>query len=329
MSKDNRTALLFVVFNRPDETKRVFDEIRKATPPRLYIASDGPRQGFSDDYRLIAEVRRIVEEVDWPCQVRTLFRDKNIGAGSAVAGAVTWFFSHEDMGIVLEDDCLPSQSFFGFAQQLLEHYASDEDVALISGYNAQQEWKRCNSEYFFSNFGGTWGWASWKRAWSHYDSEMTKLDEIVAAGRLRRELGSKLGKLRERELLSARSQIRSGEIDAWDYQWAYSRHLIGGLACVPSVSLVENIGFGPNATHTRIPPSRIVRRKELSLPLTVNLEKQADKEYDLRFIRKRPLFLRLFSRLGFILNRQEFSSNWATSLVFRQPDTNTDAKRSL
>lgn len=291
------TAVLFLVFNRPDTTARVFEEIRKAKPRSLYVASDGARDNRAEESILVDEVRRIATEVDWPCDVKTLFREKNLGCKDAVGEAITWFFQHEEQGIILEDDCLPSQSFFPFCQQMLEMYRGDERVFLISGYNRQQRWKPNEGDYFFSNFGGIWGWASWRRAWEYYDSEMSQLDELVKTNFFTKLLGKKLGPLRESELVSAKKRIDAGEISTWDYPWAYSRHLQGGLACVPSVSMISNIGFGPGATHTKTHRSDMVQALNFQLPAKANPHMVADAKYDWKFLGKGNFFSRVVNRL--------------------------------
>ena len=194
------TAVLFLVFNRPETTARVFDAIRKARPPRLYVAADGPRTNRPGEAERVEKVRQIATAVDWPCEVNTLFRKDNIGCKRAVSGAITWFFEKEEEGIILEDDTLPSQSFFWFCQELLEIYRDDERIFIISGYNKQDEWNAEKVDYFFSYFGGIWGWASWRRAWKHFDIEMTDLERYAAQGFFEQYLGKKLGNIRKKQL---------------------------------------------------------------------------------------------------------------------------------
>jgi hypothetical protein len=246
---------------------------------------------------IVEEVRTIATNVDWPCEVKTLFRETNLGCKNAVGEAITWFFEHEEQGIILEDDCLPSQSFFGFCNQLLNFYEDNEEVFMISGYNSQQQWRAQKEDYFFSNLGGIWGWASWRRAWKHYDSEMVGLDERVETGYFRELLGDKLGGLRERQLVAAKGQIDKGQIDTWAYPWGYSRHLKGGIACVPAVSLISNIGFGPDATHTVGRHFSGVRALNLSLPVKININSVADVRYDLKFLGSGRVWMRVAKKI--------------------------------
>ena len=173
------TSVLFLVFNRPRPTQEVFSKIKVARPPKLYIACDGPREGIQSDVVNVRKVKDICSQVDWPCDVLTLYRDKNLGCGLAVSSAIDWFFSHEEDGIILEDDCLPSDSFFNYCEQMLDLHRDDENIFLISGYNKLQRYKNNECDCFYSWFGGIWGWATWKRAWNHYDFHMSGLDSLI------------------------------------------------------------------------------------------------------------------------------------------------------
>jgi hypothetical protein len=279
-----KNAILFLVFNRPEQTQRVFEEIRKARPPRLYIACDGPRAGKVGELEKVEKVRETVSKIDWPCVVKSLYREKNLGCGIAVSTAITWFFQHEEQGIILEDDCLPSQSFFWYCDELLEVYAEEEKIFIISGYNKQQQWKPLENDYFFSNLGGIWGWATWRRAWKHFNLDMVELDKISKSKYFIDIMGRKLGKRRFKELVQAKNLIEEGKIDSWAYPWGLSRHLKNGLACVPSVSLIENIGFGTDSTHSKTKYLKPIVALELTKPLKMNLEIVPDRAYDLKFI---------------------------------------------
>ncbi|MDA9277873.1 hypothetical protein N9P85_00590 [Amylibacter sp.] len=291
------TAVLFLVFNRPDTTSKVFEAIRQAKPPRLYVAADGARAGRVGEAKLVAKVREIATAVDWPCELRTLFRDKNLGCKFAVSGAITWFFEQEEQGIILEDDCLPSQSFFWFCEKMLEIYKYEERIFIVSGYNRQNEWKPSNWDYFFSHFGGIWGWASWRRAWQHYDIEMDNLEKMCNENYFVKEMGETLGILREQQLVSAKEKIMGGELDTWDFQWALSRHFHDGLACVPSISLICNIGFDIRATHTFDNTHNFVQRHEINFPLSKNPFLIPDTAYDEKFLSKPTLKHRVINRI--------------------------------
>jgi hypothetical protein len=236
------------------------------------------------EFEKVEKVRDTVSKIDWPCDVKTLYREKNLGCGIAVSTAISWFFQHEEQGIILEDDCLPSQSFFWYCDELLEVYSKDERIFIISGYNKQQKWKQLENDYFFSNLGGIWGWATWRRAWQNFKLDMTGLEKISKSKYFIDIMGRKLGKRRVKELVQAKYLIEEGKIDSWGYPWALSRHLKNGLACVPSVSLIENIGFGTDSTHTKTAHLKPIVAMELTKPLKINLEIVPDKSYDLKFI---------------------------------------------
>ena len=156
-----QTPVLFLIFNRPDTTEKVFDAIRAAKPLRLYVASDGPRANQSGEDQIVNKVREISTSVDWSCEVKTLFQKENLGCKKAVSKGITWFFEQEKQGIILEDDCLPHPDFFVFCENLLEHYADNKHVWAITGDNFQNGQKRGEGSYYFSRYNHVWGWASW------------------------------------------------------------------------------------------------------------------------------------------------------------------------
>ena len=158
------TAVLFIVFNRLETTKSVFQAIRKARPQKLYIGGDGARKDKDGEAEKIVAVRKyVMENIDWKCEVKTQFSEKNLGCKYAPASVINWFFKNEEMGIILEYDCLPSQSFFWFCQTLPKKYQDDTRVGDISGTNLLGKYKNGNKSYHFSNFGNNWGWATWRR----------------------------------------------------------------------------------------------------------------------------------------------------------------------
>lgn len=172
--------VLFLVFNRAHTTVRVFEAIRQARPARLYVAADGPRPVREGEAERCAEVRRIATNVDWDCEVHTLFRDENLGCRHAVSSAITWFFVYEEEGIILEDDCIPNQSFFLYCAELLERYRDDERIMCITGDNFQKTMEGYPFGYYFYIYNHCWGWASWRRAWSHYDADLVTFDPKYA-----------------------------------------------------------------------------------------------------------------------------------------------------
>lgn len=234
-------AVLFLIFNRPDTTIRVFETIRQAKPPRLYVAADGPRKDKIGEKEKCEEARSIIKMIDWDCEVKTLLRDENLGCGKAVSQAITWFFEHEEEGIILEDDCVPSLSFFPYCEYLLEKYRGDSRVWMISGCCFEKDLAPYTSyDYMFTKYGNIWGWASWRRCWNSYNLLMSGYEVFKKEGGFYNTcsyieanyLTKMYNRLSENELLHE---------STWDYQWFLTR-LMNGLSIVPSKNLVENIG---------------------------------------------------------------------------------------
>jgi hypothetical protein len=243
-----QTPVLLLIFNRPDTMQLVFDEIRKAKPAQLFVAADGPRKDRSDDRENCRKAREIIQQVDWDCKVSTLFRDENLGCKRGVSSAIDWFFSHVEEGIILEDDCVPDQSFFPFCQELLERYRDDERVVVISGDNFQCGRPRTEYSYYFSRYLHIWGWASWRRAWNNYDVSM-KLWPLIRDGDWLMDI------LDDRNAVNywthCFEDTHAGKIDTWDYEWVFACWIRNELVISPSVNLVSNIGFDQFATHTK------------------------------------------------------------------------------
>ena len=244
------TPVLLIIFNRPNTTQKVFDRIRQVKPSRLYVAADGPRAHVPTDAARSEETRKIIEQVDWECEVKTLFQEKNLGCGIAPASAISWFFENEENGIILEDDCVPSKSFFWFCQEVLEKYKNDTRIMHIGGNNYLEGWRRDSDySYYFSNNVNAWGWATWRRAWQLFDINIPNYPELKQKGYLNGIFLNKFEKAYRLGLLEKTyTHIEKG--DVWDYQWQFTVNSNSGLCVVPEVNLVRNIGFGEDATHT-------------------------------------------------------------------------------
>ena len=243
-----KTAVLFMVFNRPDTTNQVFEAIRKARPPRLYIAADGARIDKIGEAENVFQVRHIVSQVDWVCEVKTLFRDLNLGCRKSVSSALDWFFESEEEGIILEDDCLPSQSFFWFCELLLEFYRSDMRIMHIGGCNFQNGIKRGSGSYYFSKFNHVWGWGSWRRAWLHFDVAMQTFPYFLEIDQIKNIWPDKK---MQKFWLKIFQDVFKGKIDTWDYQWTYAIWMQNGISVIPNINMISNIGFDERATHTK------------------------------------------------------------------------------
>lgn len=241
--------VLFMIFNRPDATFKVFHQIRKIKPARLYISADGPRN--EQDRMKCEEARRVTDLVDWPCEVRTKYEQQNLNCGRGPHEAMNWFFENEEAGIILEDDCLPSLSFFSFCRELLERYKDDERIMMISGDNFLQGWKNDpDYSYFFSNFSLNWGWATWRRAWKLFDFTISRFPEIFRKKFFDRVFLNSLDR-RFRLPKLIQTYHKREKLDWWDYQWQYALLTQSGYCIAPIENLIKNIGFDKNATHTK------------------------------------------------------------------------------
>ncbi|EOR93979.1 HlpA protein [Arcticibacter svalbardensis MN12-7] len=241
------SPVLFLIFNRPDTTQKVFEQICEAKPARLYIAADGPRRDREGEDLLCREARKIIENINWPCEIKTLFREQNMGAKDAVSDAIRWFFDSEEEGIILEDDCLPNNSFFYFCDTLLEKYRYDARIGSIGGCNLQHGRVWGDASYYFSKQVHIWGWASWRRVWKDYDKELVNYNDKQAIERIPSVFNDPFI---TKELLYIFHEIKEGKGNYWDYQFAFTSYFNSFLCIVPNINLITNIGFGEGATHT-------------------------------------------------------------------------------
>ena len=242
------TPVALLIFNRPDLTARVLDAMRIARPGMLFVFADGPRD--SRDVDRCTQARAVIDTVDWECRVFKHYSDRNLGCRNGVARGISWVFSHVEEAIILEDDCLPGASFFFWCQDLLARYRDDTRIMEIGGCNFQFGRVRTDYSYYFSKYPHTWGWATWRRAWRHFDVEIS--------------LWPALKEKRIIELLCDNSaeadywtrifdDLYEGRLDTWDYQWLLALWSQSGLSAVPEKNLVQNIGFRDDATHTKTP----------------------------------------------------------------------------
>ncbi len=248
MDNGFKIPVLFLIFNRPDTTKKVFDEIRKIKPRYLYIAADGPQSGKKENLNKSQETRKITENIDWRCKVKRLYRDKNLGCGKAVSSAINWFFENVESGIILEDDCLPDRSFFSFSEAMLKKYKKDSKIMHISGDNFLNYKDQDRNSYMLSSYPHIWGWATWRRAWEKYDFDMKDWRQRNLVQKLKFAKGSLWNKI---YWIAMFDGIVNGGINTWDFQWVNALMKNNGLSIVPGVNLVSNIGFGKDSSHTK------------------------------------------------------------------------------
>lgn len=297
-----KKALLFLTFNRLDTTKLVFEQIKIAKPPRLYLASDGPRADKEGEKELVESIRKyILDNIDWDCEVKTLFREENLSCGKAVSSAITWFFEQEEDGIILEDDCLPDQSFFSFCETLLDYYKDNKRIWHIAGACLLNNIE-CDASYYFGKIMHCWGWASWADRWKYYKFDVNEYDEKIV---------KHLSKKREVQSywLKILQEMQRYKINTWDYQWMFAITNQKGLCITPCKNLVSNIGFiGAHfneemanaqlnkktyAIEKIIHPEVIDFNEDIIEKVYTELEhdkKQTLKDY-LKYIKTYPLFL--------------------------------------
>ena len=240
MSEYPTPDILFLVFNRPLLTQAVFDTIKKSRPSRIFIAADGPRKNNESDAILCKKVRDVVNQVDWDCEIKTLFREENLGCRTAITSAIDWFFDHTDAGIILEDDCLPSESFFNFCALTLEKYKSNEKIMQINGSFHLSQFKSFDESYYFSKLNSCWGWATWKRAWGTFDADMIGYEESRDKGEIDKYYENRQI---SNWMISYLEEANSPSCGIWSTQWSYSILKNNGLCINPTFNLVNNIGF--------------------------------------------------------------------------------------
>ncbi len=294
------TAVLFLVFNRLDTTKQVFEAIRQAKPPRLYVAADGARANKEGEVEKAQAVRDyIMQNVDWECEVKTLFQEENLGCKYAVSGAITWFFENEEQGIILEDDCLPSQSFFWYCEELLNKYKHDESIYLVSGDSRGSESFNMKEDYGFCKYPMIWGWASWARVWKNYDAEL--LDWPANRNTLPKQISQYKPTINF--WIAIFDRMYKKEIDTWDYQFSYLLLKNQARCIVPRVNLITNIGFGADATHTLSVISEDANRSRNEITIPLNHSPSADSErkindfYDRNEFLSRSFLVRAINKL--------------------------------
>ena len=256
-----KSPVLLLLFNRLEQSKLVFEEVRNAQPEKLYIAVDGPRINNEEDKVKIDVIKGyILNNIDWDCKVETLFRESNFGCKNAVSEAITWFFNNETKGIILEDDCLPLNSFFSFCDELLTKYEFDERVRHISGVNYLNSKIQIAESYYFSKFTHVWGWASWKRVWKDYSKEILKeynLDKFDEFYNIYQD------KKISNAIINELKRVQSDKLNTWDYQYLFLNFINNGLTIIPKYSLVKNIGFDFNSTHTQTNPYKIRKQENI------------------------------------------------------------------
>lgn len=233
------TPILFLVFNRLDTTKEVFNQIKKMKPSKLYVAADGARVDKLGEDKVVNEVKQyILDGIDWDCEVQTLFRELNLGCKNAVYQALKWFFNHEEMGIILEDDCLPNEEFFYFCEELLVKYKDDMRIWHIGGYNQFTPLTEVRDSYVFSHQMSCWGWATWRSRVANYEVQVPELDKEYIMSNMVPNYHSLLFNHMLKDFVHF-SEVNN----TWDYQWYLNIIVNNGLCIIPKYSLIKNLGL--------------------------------------------------------------------------------------
>jgi hypothetical protein len=276
------TPILFIIFNRPDTTQQVFDQIKKIKPKKLFITADGPRN--DEEKEMCIKTRLITEQIDWNCEVKKNYSDKNLGCKIGVSSGINWFFNQAESGIILEDDCLPNLSFFWFCEQMLRYYENNKKIGMITGDNFQNGKARGDGSYYFSGMANIWGWATWKRAWKYYDIQMNDYPNFKKNNDIKKIWRKKYI---QKFWLEKFDLAYNNQIDTWDYQWTYTICKNKLLSITPNKNLVTNIGFGTEATHTKkdkdIANLETITIKTIKHPKKIKQNLRADYYYFKRF----------------------------------------------
>lgn len=272
------TPVLFIIFNSAETAGTVFDEIKKIKPPQLFIFSDGARENKDGELEKCLETRKIIARIDWECDLKTLFLEKNLGPRKAVSSAINWFFENVEEGIILEHDCLPNESFFWYCQELLEYYRNDSRVMHISGNNFLDGKIIGDGSYYFSKMAHIWGFATWRRAWKYYDVDIKTFPKFKEQNQIRNVFE---GKFVQKHWLKIFTKMQSETAQTWDHQWNYAIFSQNGLAINPNVNLISNIGFGANAVHCLDTSSKFANMKtyelnEITHPTFMLPDKESD-----------------------------------------------------
>jgi hypothetical protein len=303
------TPVALFVYHRPDLTRRVLETVRAARPTQLLVVADGPSPQQPDDARLCRETQDVLGGVDWPCRLRTHFSTSNLGVPQRLATGLDWVFSQVPEAIVLEDDCIPDATFFRFCSELLTRYRDEQRVYMVRGSNFLAGRRLEPSSYYFSRFFNIWGWATWARAWRHFDVNMKRWPECRDSGWLERVLPQRMVP----QMRNIFDETHAGRLPEWSFPWQFAGLLHNAVAATPSTNLVTNAGFGTGASYFRDPHHHYARLRTgsmqfpLSHPAPIRVHEEADShEWDFAFpdpgaLKNLPL--RLIRRLRRVFGR--------------------------
>ncbi len=293
---------ILVVFNRPQQTARLLEQLAAVRPQRMLIVSDGPRTDRPGERELVEEVRKTLDRIPWPCEVERNYADDNMGCRTRVASGLTWAFSLVEEAIILEDDISFHPTFVRYCEELLERYRDDPRVGSISATDYSAGSQPGPASYWFSRYNLFWGWATWRRAWNLYDDEMRCVSESGPKG-LDAVLRRTFGLWRERVYWrSIMKRTQCGDRDSWGYRWLLSCWQHEMLGIQPSHSMADNRGFGAESTHTRSDPYRLARARPMPFPLVHPSEVATNEDGD-RAIEDRAFSKNAAHRVAWMVRR--------------------------
>jgi hypothetical protein len=273
------TPILFIIFNDPVKTRNTFEQIKKIKPQSLYLAADGPRQGKAGEEERCFETRKILDEISWECEVKTLFKSENSGsAGLGVFSAIEWFFGHVEEGIVLEYDVVPHLDFFYFCQELLIKYRNNENIMVVGGSNFQDEISRSDSSYYFSSLPTLWGFATWRRAFKKFELNVNKIKYSEFCNVIPYRANKKITRYWRWKFYC----MTQGRIETWDYPILFAIWINNGIGIISNKNLVthfvDSSGYAENFNShipglTNVPSLSIL---PLSFQSTIKVNIDAD-----------------------------------------------------
>lgn len=271
------TPVTIIIYNRYKNTIKLFDVLKKIEPSQLFVIADGPKENDVEDEKNIMQTRSILDSIDWDCNVTKIYREHNLGLEKNITLGLNEVFSNVQETIILEDDCIPNESFFQFCTELLKHYKDNKEIVQISGTKYIPNEIRYHS-YYYSKYSIEWGWATWKDRWERYDALMEGWPNM----RKKKDF---------RDLFSSNKTYKywryifdncyKGNINSWAYKWLYNNLIEHGYSIIPSVNLVENIGVGINSTNTFLSNKKIIQQvKTINYPLIYHDKVIHNNNYD-------------------------------------------------
>jgi hypothetical protein len=273
-----KKPVVFAFYNRPQLMLEAFEAIRAYKPDKLFLIADGPKASAHEDVLKCQEARQIVDTVDWQCEIHRLYSRENIGLKKRISSGLDWVFTNTDAAIVLEDDCVAHGDFFRFCEAMLDHYTNESKVMCITGNNFQNGRIYGRASYYFSKYPHCWGWATWARAWRHFDQSISFWPEYRQSRELR-DLNKQPSELQYWSNIF--DDVYSGKRNSWAFPWTASVWHAGGVTVTPQVNLVVNIGFGAAATHTTSSHAEKQQAGPIAFPLVHENELKVDEKADL------------------------------------------------